>query len=256
MLLVDIGTNGEIVLSHDGKLHAASTAAGPAFEGARITCGMRATAGAIEKVIFDDDVRIGVIGGADATGLCGSALVDVAAELLRCGLVRPDGRMLEPDALPESLPQALRSRVRTNEANQPEFVISRGANGGIEVVLTQRDIRELQLAAGAIRAGINILLHRAGVASGELTGVLIAGGFGSFIRRSNAQRIGLLPGEIEHHKIQYVGNASLNGAKWALLSTNARKGAEALARKAEHVELSQDANFQAQFAEAMIFPSV
>jgi len=255
-LLVDIGTNGEIVLSHDGKLFAASTAAGPAFEGARITCGMRATSGAIEKVVFDDDMQTSVIGGTEAKGLCGSALVDAAAELLRCGVVRPNGRMVAPEKLPETLPQALRSRVRNNDANQPEFVLSRGSNGGTEVVLTQRDIRELQLATGAIRAGINILLSRAGLASGDLKSVLIAGGFGSFIRRSNAQRIGLLPGDIEHQKIQYVGNASLNGAKWALLSTNARKGAEELARKAEHVELSQDANFQDQFAEAMIFPSV
>ncbi|MDY6913050.1 MAG: ASKHA domain-containing protein [Planctomycetota bacterium] len=256
VLMVDIGTNGEIVLAYDGKILAASTAAGPAFEGARISCGMRATTGAIEKVLLKDGVHCSVIGNADPVGLCGSALVDVAADLLRQGIVSPTGRLLKPDDLPDSLPDALRDRVFLDEQGQPEFLLAGGAPGKNQPRLSikQRDIRELQLATGAIRAGISILLRQAGVRTADLQRVLIAGGFGSFIRRSNAQRIGLLPAEVDHQKILYVGNASLNGAKWALLSTAARKQAEQLARKAEHVQLSNDPQFQTEFAEAMIFP--
>ncbi len=252
-LLVDIGTNGEIVLSAGGRLLAASTAAGPAFEGARISCGMRATRGAIEKVVFDGDVRMSTISDAPPVGLCGSALVDLAAELLRVGIVTCEGRLLAGDELPADLPDPLRRRV-TAEAGPPRFVLA-GADGDRgEVALTQRDIRELQLAAGALRAGLIILLQRAGLTPADVQRVHLAGGFGSFIRRSHAQRIGLLPREIPHHRISYVGNAALNGARWALLSTAVRQQAEQLARSAEHVELAQDPNFQMLFAEAMIFP--
>ncbi|MCP4377304.1 MAG: ATP-binding protein, partial [bacterium] len=125
---------------------------------------------------------------------------------------------------------------------------------GQRITLTQRDIRELQLGTGAIRAGVNILLKRASLAAGDLDAVLIAGGFGSYIRRSMAQRIGLLPGDIPHNRIKYIGNASLNGARWALLSTKVRAEAESVARTAQHVELSQDIEFQSEFAQAMIFP--
>jgi uncharacterized 2Fe-2S/4Fe-4S cluster protein (DUF4445 family) len=253
-LMVDIGTNGEIVLAAEGKLWASSTAAGPAFEGARISCGMRATAGAIEKVVFDDaGVHVGVIGSVDPVGICGSAMVDVTAELLRGGLVSSVGRMLPPDELPAGVGDELRRRV-VMEDDQPAFVLAETARESGDVLIRQKDIRELQLATGAIRAGITILLKQAGLTVGQLGRVLIAGGFGSFIRRSNAQRIGLLPSGIDHKRIQYVGNASLAGAKWALVSTDARGRGEALARQAVHVELSRDPEFQMEFAEAMIFP--
>jgi len=257
-LMVDIGTNGEIVLAFDGQVWAASTAAGPAFEGARISAGMRATAGAIEKIVLDSDVQYSVIGDVEPFGLCGSALVDVTAGLLRSGIVAPNGRMCRPDELGESVPEGLRRRVVLGEGGQPAFVLfedaDRGGEAGGGVAVTQKDIRELQLAAGAIRAGIAVLLKQAGLSAGDLRRVLIAGGFGSFIRRSNAQRIGLLPPGLDHERIVYVGNASLSGARWALVSTKARRRAEELARLARHVELSQDANFQMEFAEAMIFP--
>lgn len=253
-LMVDIGTNGEIVLAVDDNLLAASTAAGPAFEGARISCGMRATSGAVEKVVFDeDDVNYSVIGHVDPVGLCGSGLVDVTAELLRCGLVNSVGRMLPPDELPDDIGEVLRRRVIMEE-NQPAFILAEPKGDSQGVVLRQKDIRELQLATGAIRAGITILLKQAGISVGDLKRVLIAGGFGSFIRRNNAQRIGLLPPGIDHSRIHYVGNASLAGAKWALVSTNARNRGEHLARLARHVELSRDMEFQMEFAEAMIFP--
>jgi len=252
-LMVDIGTNGEIVLAHDGKLWAASTAAGPAFEGARISCGMRATRGAIEKVVIGEDVEVNVIGNTEPVGLCGSGLIDLAAGLLNAGVLSPMGNLLDGEDLPSDLPAALRKRVRDEPGNQREFLIAIGP-AGQRITLTQRDVRELQLGTGAIRAGVNILLKRASLSASDLGEVLIAGGFGSFIRRSMAQRIGLLPVEIPHSRIKYIGNAALNGARWALLSTRVRAEAETVARSAQHVELSQDFEFQSEFAEAMIFP--
>jgi len=251
-ILVDIGTNGEIVLACNGRIHAASTAAGPAFEGARISCGMRATTGAIAKVVIDDDLQYSVIGDAPAVGLCGSSLVDLASHLLTCGIITSAGRLLPPDELPEDLPGALRRRVSLKDGRSVFLVAEDDPDR--PVVLTERDVREMQLACGAIRAGIRILLKRVGLDAADLTRVLLAGGFANFIRRSHAQRIGLLPGEIDHNRIHYVGNASLHGARWALLSTEARQRAEDYARHTEHVELSQDLDFQMQFAEAMIFP--
>jgi len=137
-----------------------------------------------------------------------------------------------------------------------EFLVASRSQGQAEepIVLTQRDIREVQLGTGAIRTGISILLKKAGIGVGDIRSVLLAGGFGNFIRRNHAQRIGLLPKGIDHERIVYVGNASLSGAKWALLSTDARKRAEALARQTQHIDLSRDPDFQAEFAEAMIFP--
>jgi uncharacterized 2Fe-2S/4Fe-4S cluster protein (DUF4445 family) len=256
VLMIDIGTNGEIVLAHDGNLLAASTAAGPAFEGARIHCGMRGTRGAIEKVVLDHDVRLEVIGNVAPMGICGSGLIDLMAELLRCGIVTPEGRLLPPEELPASLLAALARRVQLDPNGEAVFVLAEPGSDGARdtIVLTQRDVREMQLGCGAIRAGISILLKRASVTPSDLKAVLIAGGFGSFIRRSSAQRIGLLPAGIDHQQIRYVGNASLAGARWALLSVTARKQAERLARQARHVELSVDNDFQAEFAEAMIFP--
>jgi len=197
-----------------------------------------------QKVVFDeDDVSYSVIGHVDPVGLCGSGLVDLTAELLRSGLVNSVGRMLPPDELPDGIREALRRRVIMEE-NQPAFVLAEPRGDSRGVGLRQKDIRELQLATGAIRAGITILLKQAGISVGDLKRVLIAGGFGSFIRRNNAQRIGLLPPGIDHSRIHYIGNASLAGAKWALVSTNARNRGEHLARLARHVELSRDMEFQ------------
>jgi uncharacterized 2Fe-2S/4Fe-4S cluster protein (DUF4445 family) len=254
-LFVDIGTNGEIVLCAGGKLSAASTAAGPAFEGARISQGMRGSTGAIEKVVVDDRLRANVIGNVPPIGLCGSGLIDTAAELLRHGLLTPRGRLQTPDQLPDALLPDLLQRVILHEGQVGFLLASAAETGdGRPIVLTQRDIRELQLATGAIRAGIAILLRRAGLEPGDLEAVLIGGGFGNFIRRSNAQRIGLLPWGIARHSISYQGNTSLAGARLTALSRQARRIAEDLARRTEHVDLSTDRDFHATFAESMVFP--
>jgi uncharacterized 2Fe-2S/4Fe-4S cluster protein (DUF4445 family) len=225
MMMIDIGTNGEIVLVKDNKIFAASTAAGPAFEGAGISCGMRAMSGAIEKVKYDNGFVYNVIGNAKPIGICGSGLIDTAAELLNAGLVDCTGRM-----------------------NGNEVVIAP------KVAITQKDIRHIQLAVGAIRAGISIMLKKAGIASTDLQRIYVAGGFGSFIRRNHAQRIGLLPSDISHEKISFIGNTSLAGAKLALLSLSARQKTQDLANQTEHIELSADLDFQNEFANAMIFP--
>ncbi len=251
-LFVDVGTNGEIVLSHGGQLWAASTAAGPAFEGARISCGMRATAGAVEKVVIDERLRLGIIGGGAPAGLCGSGLIDLCGQLLKCGALGCDGRLPAPENLPAGIPSDVAARFQRDADGEVAFVLS--DDGTRRVSLTQRDVRELQLAAGAIRAGINILLRQAGLDIGQLEHVLVAGGFGSFIRRDNAQRIGLLPPELPHDRIVYIGNASLAGAKWAALSHRAHARAEVIARLARHVELSNDPDFAMEFAMAMYFP--
>jgi uncharacterized 2Fe-2S/4Fe-4S cluster protein (DUF4445 family) len=256
-LLIDIGTNGEIVLACDGRLWATSAAAGPAFEGARISCGMRAADGAIEKVsLFDQELVCHTIGGVAARGICGSGLIDAAAELLRCGVISPQGRLLGSDDVPPETPADIVRRLETDSDGKNQFRLADGdpAGGGRAVVITQRDVRELQLATGAIRAATKTLLKRAGLTAADLDTLLLAGGFGSFIRRSNAQRMGLLPPGIPHDRIRFVGNVSLRGAQWALLSKSVREKAETLARQTELVELSTDPEFQREFAEAMIFP--
>jgi uncharacterized 2Fe-2S/4Fe-4S cluster protein (DUF4445 family) len=254
-LFIDIGTNGEIALAAGGKLTAASTAAGPAFEGARISQGMRAATGAIEKVLFDGRLRLEVIGNVPPVGLCGSALIDAAAELLRHGILTSPGRLQTPEQLPRGVPPDLLRRI-VHSGKHAAFVLAdeEEAHGGRAVVLTQQDIRELQLAAGAIRAGIEILLRRSGLQPGDLDQILIGGGFGNFIRRRNAQRIGLLPAGIEHCRIRFQGNTSLAGARLVALSWTARQHAERLASRTEHVDLSLDPGFHAAFADAMVFP--
>jgi uncharacterized 2Fe-2S/4Fe-4S cluster protein (DUF4445 family) len=254
-LLIDIGTNGEIVLLADGKLTAASTAAGPAFEGARIAQGMRASQGAIEKVVVDHELRIHVIGHVSPLGLCGSALIDATAELLRHGIVSPQGRLLSREELPTGVLPDLAARIELRE-QQTAFVLAGGpgAAGGTKVAITQRDLREVQLASGAIRAGIELLLKRHGLRPKDLDRVLLAGGFGNYIRRGNALRMGLLPIGIEHHQIRYQGNTSLAGARLAGLSRHCRAACEDLAARTEHVDLSMESDFADVFSDAMIFP--
>jgi uncharacterized 2Fe-2S/4Fe-4S cluster protein (DUF4445 family) len=254
VLFVDIGTNGEIVLANGDRLLAASTAAGPAFEGARITQGMRATAGAIEKVLVNDDVRLNVIGNTKPIGLCGTALIDAVAGLLTAGIIDETGRILEAGEVPDTVSDALKARLVPAE-NDVNFLLASADESGIDdpVYLWQRDVRELQLASGAIRAGINILLQRAGLEAKDLGAVLLAGAFGNFIRRNHARRIGLLPPLPTDH-IRFIGNAASLGAKLVLLSESERLYATDVRHKTEHVDLSQDPEFQMEFGMAMMFP--
>lgn len=254
-LLIDIGTNGEIVVWDGRRLTAASTAAGPAFEGARILHGMHGAEGAIEKVIFDGELRCNTIGSVAPRGICGSGLIDLAAELLRCGLLTPQGRLTSAEQAPAKTPPALRDRLVEHEGKTAFLLVPREQSGhGRPIVVTQRDFRELQLATGAIRAGISILLSQAGLKAEQLQRVVVAGGFGNYIRRHNAQRIGLLPAELAAEKIRYEGNTSLAGARMAALCRAARRSAEELARQTDHVDLSTSPQFASVFADSMLFP--
>jgi uncharacterized 2Fe-2S/4Fe-4S cluster protein (DUF4445 family) len=252
-LLVDIGTNGEIALLHGGAIYAASTAAGPAFEGARISQGMRATAGAIDQVwLHNGDLRYHVIGDIEPQGLCGSALVDTAAILLRLGLVDTTGSLNLPETGSKPLSEALARRLVEGERGNA-FVLAYDRNGSACVTLTQQDIRELQLASGAIRAGIEALLHKASLPASSLDSILLAGGFGNYIRRENALRIGLLP-PLHYLSIRFIGNASLTGAKRALLAQTEFARAQALRARCMHVELASEPHFTDLFMEHMFFP--
>lgn len=255
VLFVDLGTNGEIALAHNGQLTAASTAAGPAFEGARISHGMRAVSGAIEKVVFDEnDVLFNVIGNEPPRGICGTAVIDITAELLRYGLLDSYGCLATAEDLSADTPAGLRSRLLQSDG-QPAFVIAGPDDGAVDnILLTQRDIREIQLAIGAIRCGIQILLNRAGIVAQDIHEVLLAGGFGYFIRRSNAGRTGLLPSTVAPERIRCIGNAASLGAKHVLLSNNARIMAEKIRSSTEHYDLSAAEDFSEIFAESMIFP--
>lgn len=255
VLLVDVGTNGEIVLAHGGRLMATSVAAGPAFEGARIVAGMRAANGAVEKVMTENgDIKVNVIGNSKVSGICGSGLIDAAAELLRLGVLDSTGRILDPGELPVNVPDAIRKRV-VKDNGQFTFVLVEGAKtaSGKPLTLCQKDIRELQLANGAIRAGINILLKMEGLKPSDLGCILLAGAFGNFIRRNNAVRIGMLP-QVPSDRIRFVGNTSSFGAKRALLSAAEKEYAEEIRRKTRHVDLSLSPDFQSEFSEAMLFP--
>lgn len=253
-LFIDIGTNGEIVVAQNGNLYAASAAAGPAFEGARIESGMRASPGAIEKIVINENgVHSNTIANISPIGICGSAIIDACAELLKTGILDISGRILSPDELP-SLSDELKKRLSSeDEGTTWDFLICQSSKK--KIFIRQRDVREIQLATGAIRTATNILLNRLGITPEELDAVLVAGGFGNFIRRNNAIRIGLLP-RIPDHKIRYVGNTSSEGAKELLLSQKRKEKAEELAEKTKYVEVSLDPEFQMLFADSMVFPEI
>jgi Uncharacterized metal-binding protein len=254
-LLVDIGTNGEIALSKDGVIHACSTAAGPAFEGARIEQGMRATSGAVSRVGMapDGDLEIGVIDSCPAIGICGTGLLDAVAVLRGAGIIDETGRILDEDELEDlQLPATLLERVYENE-NGPAIRLS-PKDSGSQVSLTQKDVREFQLAKSAIASGIHVLSKIVGIETREIGRVLLAGGFGNYLDPRSAVMTGLLPAGIGCGSVRPVGNAALAGARLCLLSPGERARAETLAKSVRHIELSGREDFQQAFAEEMLFP--
>lgn len=249
-LIIDIGTNGELILAGKGRILTCSTAAGPAFEGAEIKCGMRAAQGAIEGVKITDDVELSIIGDNKARGICGSGLIDAVAEMAKAGIIDTAGRFQIKSSHLENLPPQVAGRVR-NTNQGAEFVLV-WAQDSVEedIVITQKDIRELQLAKGAIVAGTKILLQKLGLDYKQLDQVLLAGAFGNYIKKESAQAIGLLP-PITLERITTIGNAAGEGAKKVLLSTQERGRAISLAKRAEHVELSTQKEFQDEFINSL-----
>jgi len=224
--LVDLGTNGEIVVGNRQRLLCASTAAGPAFEGARISSGMRAATGAIYEVRLESgQLRCRVLGHGQARGICGSGLVDAVAAGLDLGSILATGRLAKGDSFPVTP----------------------------SVSLTQQDIRQLQLAKGAIAAGLRLLLQQWGAAPDQLDRIYLAGAFGNYINYHSARRIGLL--KFPPHQVRPAGNTALLGAKLALFDAPQHHGAyPLLLAKIRHVPLNEDPNFQEAFVEEMSFP--
>lgn len=254
-LALDIGTNGETVLGNRDRIVCGSNAAGPAFEGAGIRQGMRAIPGAIGKVeIMDGQIRIGTIGAVPARGLCGSGLIDAVAELRRVGVIDPTGRMVAPEELDGRIRDSLAERIVAGDSGN-DMVLAGAEEGyqGREVRLTQRDVREVQLAAGAIAAGRKVLAHELGVDEAELAEVLLAGAFGNYIRPQSAVRVGLIP-NLPAERIRFIGNAAGRGARLALISQAHRRKAERLKEEVDFVEFAGRMDFQEYFVDAMIFP--
>jgi uncharacterized 2Fe-2S/4Fe-4S cluster protein (DUF4445 family) len=245
VLFVDIGTNGEMALCHGGRLFATSTAAGPAFEGMNISSGMRAGEGAIERFSFlkDGAVKIKTIGKTEAVGICGSGLMDVVAELVSHKVIGINGKFVGPEA-PGLAPAIARRLVQRD--GKLVFLLTD------QVWLTQKDVRQVQLAKGAIRAGVEFLLREAGVEASSLAKVLIAGSFGFHLTASSLTTIGLLPPETAG-SIEFVGNTAKSGGEAFLLNRDARREMALLVKGIEVLELASYPDFDRVFVKCLSF---
>ena len=243
-LSIDIGTNGEMVLSKGGELLTTSTAAGPAFEGAQIACGMRALEGAVTgfRILPDGELDLAVVGGGRPKGICGSGLISGIAELLEAGLLEPSGRLAPPE-------EVARPELAARLFRVDKLLAFRLSDG---VYITQKDIRELQLAKGAIRTGIDLMLDLAGLKPEDLAHIRLAGNFGSGVDIRKTIRLGLIPG-VPVEKVDVVGNAALRGAALALVSREYRERAVRVHRRCKFLELAARPDFQTRFASSMFF---
>jgi uncharacterized 2Fe-2S/4Fe-4S cluster protein (DUF4445 family) len=256
VLFVDLGTNGEIVLSYKGKLWSCSAAAGPAFEGSRISSGMRAAEGAIDKVKIDNKfITYKVIEDGKIRGICGSGLIDLIAELLKLGLINKSGKLIDREEGNFELSEEIRKRIiniKGQKGNKFLLVKGKETENGKPIYLTQRDIREVQLAKAAIFAGIKILLKELNIPLRDIQEIFLAGAFGNFIDKKSAVRIGLIP-DLPLKKIESVGNAAGRGAEITLCSNKMRELSQEISKKVKYVELSSRPDFQEEFIKAMIF---
>jgi len=257
-LVIDIGTNGELVLGNKERLISSSCATGPALEGAQITYGMRAAPGAIERIKIDPEsfeVDYKVIGKEvwsqhsdrrqmETKGICGSGILDLLGELYRIGIVEKSGAFNRTMRIP---------RLRRNRNGTPEFVVAwkEETSIGKDIVVTQGDIRQIQLAKAAIYAGAKLMMRHLGI--DQVDRVLIAGAFGAHIDREEALIIGMLP-DIAPEKIISVGNAAGDGARIALLDREKREEANWVARQVEYMELTIQKGFQDEFVAALHIP--
>jgi uncharacterized 2Fe-2S/4Fe-4S cluster protein (DUF4445 family) len=229
VIFIDIGTNGEIVLSRNGRLVATSCAAGPALEGMNISCGMRAVTGAVDSFLLVPGLThvFSTIGGAEPKGICGSGLIDLVAELVRSGLITKTGRLKAPEGRPDPLIEGNYHLTET-------------------VFLSQKDVRQVQLAKGAISAAMKMLLAKLDLTLGDLDEVVIAGSFGYHLRAENLLAISLIPKGYQG-PVSFVGNSSLAGAARLLMDRSAMEEIEKLSREIEVIELAFDPKFQETF---------
>ena len=224
--MIDIGTNGEMVLGNKQRRIACSTAAGPAFEGAKIECGMRGAPGAVDHVTVEDGtLHFHVIGEGEALGLCGSGLLDLVAALLETEQINESGRM----------------------ESGTKFYLE-----GTKVYLTQKDVREVQLAKAAIRAGIELMCKRMGIKVSQIRQVLLAGAFGNFLAPSSACAIGMIPPVLQERIIP-IGNAAGEGAKMAVLNADEYEYSKRLARGTEFLELASMPEFNDCYVDCLCF---
>lgn len=258
LLIIDIGTNGELVLGNKERLVSASCATGPAFEGAQITFGMRAAPGAIERIRIDPqtfEVNYKVIGmeawsaysnpgEMETKGICGSGILDLLGELYRTGIIKKNGAFEKNLKIP---------RLRNSASGSPEFVVAwkEETSIGKDIVVTQGDIRQIQLAKAAIYAGGKIMMRHLDI--NQVDRVLIAGAFGAYVDKEEALIIGMLP-DISLEKIVSVGNAAGDGARIALLNREKREEANRIARQVEYLELTIEEDFQDEFVAALNIP--
>ena len=245
VIVVDIGTNTEITLAVGGRMLSCSCASGPAVEGAHIRDGMRAAPGAIERVqIKDGQPNIFTIGEKPPVGICGSGILDAVAELLKDGIIDHRGSFLEG---------ALNIR-EGRSTQQKEFLLvpSKDTGHGKDIVVTRSDINEIQLAKGAIRAGLEILLEEGGIVPGDIDEFIIAGAFGTYLDVGSAMTVGMFP-ELPRNRFRQVGNAAGTGAQQILISAERRRTADEIPGCVEYVELTTYAGFEKAFMKALFF---
>jgi len=256
VLGVDMGTNSELFLGNRHRMLTCSAAAGPAFEGGRIDHGMIAKSGAIESLrVQDDKLNYNVIGNTKPKGLCGSGLVDLVAVLLHYGVVAGDG-LLSPETIEEAGDIFASRLIKKQNSDTFDFLvaISDECADGRTILLSQNDVRELQLAKGAVAAGIELLLKEIGATVADIDEICLAGALGNYVNPLSAMRIGLIP-TVVSEKVATLGNAAATGASMALLSQKKWHRASDIADQIEHVELSLHPGFYDAFIEAMDFPS-
>lgn len=247
ILFIDIGTNGEIVLSKGGKLLSCSCAAGPALEGMNISSGMRAADGAVEDVeITEKGVYLKVIGEEDSIGICGSGILAAVKELLRTGIVKNNGAFIKKEQLEES---DYRYEMIQLNGNKREFLLKSTPE---QLLITQGDVRQVQLAKGALLSGFYALLKQAKIDMGELDKVMIAGQFGAHLPADSLVGTGILPEEVKN-KLVYVGNSSKTGAYMALMSVKVKKEIEELAGEMEYMELGASEGYEKLFSQCLLF---
>lgn len=254
-LAIDLGTNAEIMLNKKGKVSVCSTAAGPAFEGKGVACGMAAKKGAINGIRIaanNGNIILEIIESQKPLGICGSGLIDVIAQLRKCKVLTADGYLLSrEEAFLMGIHQEICEQIVIRE-NQHSFMFYSDKDSSKEVYITQGDIRNIQLAKGAIQAGIQSLLKAGGITLEQVDEVIVAGVLGNCLRPANAINIGLLPDVLEE-KLHFVGNAAGKGALLALLDMDFMNKMEEIAQRIWHLELAQEKDFQSNLMNAMDF---
>lgn len=249
VLFIDIGTNGEMVLSQKGKLVSCSCAAGPALEGMNISCGMRAGDGAIENIKIEDNIKIKVIGDKTPIGICGSGIVDAISELARLNLIGKTGRIAKKETIENHKELSHLSKFIVDENKKRRFILINEPN---EIAITQEDIRQVQLAKGAILSGIYALVDEANIKIDEIDEVIIAGQFGKHLSVESLVGVGIIPKELKN-KIKYIGNSSKTGAIMSLLSKDIRNSMDTIAYEIDYFELSTKNGYERLFTDCLKF---